>query len=119
MIVRCVKSAFVSAALLAAIAMSSGTAYANSPSADTELVRAAYQNLKHGDARAAVVQFTKAIDAGQLEPEILANALLNRALAYQQLGGHEQAVSDYTAALALAVMARPLQATALYNRGLS
>jgi tetratricopeptide (TPR) repeat protein len=119
MIVRCVRSAFVSAAVLAAIAMSGGTAHANSPSTDTELVRSAYQNLKQGDAKAAVLQFTKAIDSGQLEPEIQANALLNRALAYQHLGGHEQAVSDYTAALALGVMARPLQATALYNRGLS
>jgi Tfp pilus assembly protein PilF len=119
MIVRCVKSAFVSAALLAAVAMSGGTSFASSTSAGNELAKAAYQNLKQGNAKAAAFQFTKAIESGELEPEVQANALLNRALAYQRLGNHEHAVSDYTAAIALGVMSRSLQATALYNRGLS
>lgn len=117
--VRCVKSAFVSAALLAAIAAFSGTAMANFHSSGSDLVREAYATLKQGDARTAIVQFTQAIDSGRLEPELKANALLNRALAYQQAGSHEAAIADYTEALALDVMERPLRATALYNRGLS
>lgn len=119
MMVRCVKSAFVSAALLAAITASSGTAYANSHSPVSDMVRAAYATLQQGDAATAIGQFTQAIDSGQLEPELKANALLNRALAFQQAGKHEAAIADYTDALALDVMARPLRATALYNRGLS
>lgn len=117
--VRCVKSAFVSAALLAAIAMSCGTANANSPSSGTDMVRAAYSTLKQGDARTAIGQFTQALNSGALEPEVKANALLNRALAQQQVGNHQAAIADYSAALALDVMAQSLRATALYNRGLS
>jgi tetratricopeptide (TPR) repeat protein len=119
MIVRCVKSAFVSAAFLAAIATSCGTAYANSSSLGAEMVRVAYSTLKQGNAKAAIGQFTQAINSGDLEPELKANALLNRALAYQQSGNHEAAVSDYTQAIALDVMAQPLRATALHNRGVS
>ncbi len=119
MIVRCVKSAFVSAAFLAAIATSCGTAYANSSSPGAEMVRAAYSTLKQGNAKAAVSQFTQAINSGDLEPELKANALLNRALAYQQTGNHEAAITDYTQAMALDVMGQPLRATALYNRGVS
>ncbi len=119
MIVRCVKSAFVSAALLAAIATSCGTAYANSSSPGVELARAAYSTLKQGNAKQAASLFTHAINSGDLEPELKANALLNRALAYQQSGNHEAAIADYTQAMALDVMAQPLRATALYNRGVS
>lgn len=119
MIVRCVKSAFVSAALLAAIATSCGTAYANSSSPGVELARAAYSTLKQGNAKQAASLFTHAINSGDLEPELKANALLNRALAYQQIGNHEAAVADYTQAMALNVMAQSLRATALYNRGVS
>jgi tetratricopeptide (TPR) repeat protein len=119
MIVRCVKSAFVSAAFLAAIATSCGTAYANSTSPGAEMVRAAYSTLKQGNAKAAVGQFTQAINNGDLEPELKANALLNRALAYQQTGNHQAAIADYSQAMALDVMGQPLRATALYNRGVS
>jgi tetratricopeptide (TPR) repeat protein len=119
MIVRCVKSAFVSAAFLAAIATSCGTAYANSSSPGAEMVRAAYSTLKQGNARAAVGQFTQAIESGDLEPELKVNALLNRALAHQQTGNHEAAIADYSQAMALDVMGQPLRATALYNRGVS
>ena len=119
MSVRRVKSAFVSAAFLAALAMSCGTASANPAAQNAELARAAYATLQRGDAEAAIQQFSKAIDSKQLEPEVLANALLNRALAYQQLAKHEAAIEDYSAAIALDSMSSTLRATALYNRGLS
>ena len=119
MIVRCVKSAFVSAAFLAAIATSCGTAYANSSSPGAAMVRDAYSTLKQGNAKAAAQQFTQAIDSGDLEPELKANALLNRALAYQQTGNHEAAIADYSQAMALDAIGQPLRATALYNRGVS
>jgi tetratricopeptide (TPR) repeat protein len=119
MIVRCVKSAFVSAALLAALATSCGTASANPASQNAEMVRAAYSELRNGNAEAAIEKFSKAIESRAMEPEVLANALLNRALAYQQTGKHEAAVEDYTAAIALDAMSPSLRATALHNRGLS
>jgi tetratricopeptide (TPR) repeat protein len=50
---------------------------------------------------------------------VLANALLNRGLAYQQLSEHQKAIDDYTAALQLDAMSAEMRATALYNRGLS
>jgi tetratricopeptide (TPR) repeat protein len=54
-----------------------------------------------------------------LPTEVLANALLNRGLAYQQLSEHQEAIDDYTAALQLDAMSAEMRATALYNRGLS
>jgi tetratricopeptide (TPR) repeat protein len=117
--VRCVTLAYVSAAFLAASAMNHGTAFANSSADYVELVRQAYQDLQQGDATKAIGEFSQAIDSGTLEPEVAVNALLNRALAYQQSGVHDKAIDDYTAALKMNVMAPALRATALYNRGLS
>ncbi|NMD07677.1 MAG: tetratricopeptide repeat protein [Phyllobacteriaceae bacterium] len=117
--VRRVSFAFVSAAFLAAFATNGSSALANSSSAQVKLTRDAYQSLQSGDADAAIASYTKAIKSRALEPEVLANALLNRALAYQQKAADEQAIADYTQALALDAMAPALRATALYNRGLS
>jgi tetratricopeptide (TPR) repeat protein len=117
--VRCVTLAYVSAAFLAATAMNHGTAFANSSSDYVELVRQAYQDLQQGDATKAIGEFSQAIDSGTLEPEIAVNALLNRALAWQQTNEHEKAIDDYSSALKMNVMAPALRATALYNRGLS
>ncbi len=117
--VRCVNLAFVSAAFLAAIAMNGSSALATSPSSQLKLTQAAYQALQSGDADSAIAGYTKAMAAKSVEPEIRANALLNRALAYQQKAMHEAAIADYSTALALDVMAPKLRATALYNRGLS
>ena len=117
--VRRVSFAFVSAAFLAAFAMNGSPALANSSSAQVSLTRDAYQALQAGDADAAIASYTQAINSRQLEKEVLANALLNRALAYQQKSADEQAVADYTQALALDSMSPNLRATALYNRGLS
>jgi tetratricopeptide (TPR) repeat protein len=117
--VRCVTLAYVSAAFLAASAMNHGTAFANSSSDYLELVRQAYQDLQQGDSTKAISEFSQAIDSGSLEPEVAVNALLNRALAWQQTNQHEKAVEDYSTALKMNVMAPALRATALYNRGLS
>jgi Tfp pilus assembly protein PilF len=117
--VRCVTLAYVSAAFLAASAMNHGTAFANSSSDYSELVRQAYHDLQQGDATKAIGEFSQAIDSGSLEPEIAVNALLNRALAWQQTSQHEKAIEDYSSALKMNVMAPTLRATALYNRGLS
>jgi tetratricopeptide (TPR) repeat protein len=117
--VRRVSFAFVSAAFLAAFATSCGTAYANSSDVNTQLVRKAYATLQSGDAKAAIGEFSDAISSDMLEPEVLANALLNRALAHQQLQEFPMAIADYDAAIKLNVMAPALRSTALYNRGLA
>ena len=117
--VRCVKLAFVSAALLAAIATSCGTAYANSAAESAAKARLAYATLQKGDVDTAIEQFSSAIESRELEPEVLANALLNRALAFQLKGRHDQAIDDYSSALNLDAMSPSLRSTALYNRGLS
>lgn len=117
--VRRVSLAFVSAAFLAAFAMNGSSAFAASSSASSKLARSAYQALQAGDVDGAISQYSKAIGAEGLEPEVLANALLNRALAFQQKGQNAEAIADYTSALDLDAMAPTLRATALYNRGLS
>jgi hypothetical protein len=51
--------------------------------------------------------------------ELVANALLNRALANQNLGRHGKAIEDYSAAMSSETMPPPLRAVVYYNRGLS
>lgn len=116
--VRSVPFAFVSAAFFAAIAMTCGTANA-SPASNAAVAHEAYTAMQQGDLQSAEAKFSDAISSQELEPEILANALLNRALVYQQLGKHGHAIEDYTAALNLDVISPSLRSTALYNRGLS
>jgi tetratricopeptide (TPR) repeat protein len=119
MIVRCVKTALVRAALLAALATSCGTAFANSSSSFNDPVKAGYAALQAGQADAAIAAFSDAIATNSLQPETLVNVLLNRALAYQQAGNHPKALEDYTAAISMDVMSPVLRGTALHNRGLS
>jgi tetratricopeptide (TPR) repeat protein len=116
MSVRTLLLASVCSAFLAASAAVSGTAAATS---DSKLVSQAYKALQVGDAAAAVTAYTQAIESRKLEPEVLANALLNRGLSYQKLNEHEHAVEDYTAAMRIDAMSGKLRALALYNRGLS
>ena len=118
---RNVYLASVCAAFLAASAAVSGPAAAANASAqkNLELASTAYRSLAAGDPASAIASYTSAIESRQLEPEVLANALLNRALAYQHLNQHDLAVADYTAALRIDAMSAELRATALYNRGLS
>ncbi len=108
--------ASVCSAFLAASAAVSGAAAATP---NGKLVSQAYKALQVGDAAAAVEAYGQAIESRKLEPEVLANALLNRGLAYQRLNEHEFAIDDYTAAMRIDAMSGKLRALALYNRGLS
>ncbi|MGQ0484171.1 MAG: SPOR domain-containing protein [Hyphomicrobiales bacterium] len=110
--------ASVSAAFLAASVAASGPAAA-AENSSAEIVKDAYRALAGGQPQDAIAGFSLAIESRELAPEILANALLNRALAYQHLGQDEEALDDYTAALRLDAMSAQLRAMALYNRGLS
>ena len=111
--------ASVCAAFLAASVAVSGPATAAAQSPSALLASAAYKALSGGDAVTAIASYTTAIESRELEPEVLANALLNRGLAYQYLDQHEQAVGDYSAALRIDAMSAKLRSMALYNRGLS
>lgn len=116
--VRMVFLASVSAAFLAASAAVSGLAAATvNPNA--LLAQEAYKSLSSGNAAAAVAAYGKAIESRDLAPEVLANALINRGLAFQHLDQHAAAIDDYTAALRLDAMSASLRAKTLYNRGLS
>ncbi len=116
--VRCVTLAFVSSVFLAALGANSGSVLATSNSVNP-LTTQAYTALAAGDGDRAIALYSQAIESRELAPELLANALLNRALAYQQQKKHILAIDDYTAALSLDAMSGDLRATALYNRGLS
>ena len=113
--VRSVALAFVSSVYLVALGANIGSALATT----NPVASQAYQALTSGDSAKAISLYSFAIESRGLEPEVLANALLNRALAYQQQGQSAKAVDDYSAALALDAMSAELRATALYNRGLS
>jgi tetratricopeptide (TPR) repeat protein len=108
--------ASVCSVFLAASAAASGAVAAT---AENKLVSDAYKALQDGDPAFAVTAYGKAIESRALDPEVLANALLNRGLAYQRLNEHEFAIDDYTAALRIDAMSGNLRALALYNRGLS
>ena len=116
MSVRKILLASVCSAFLAASAAVSGAAAATTGS---QLISRAYKALQIGDAAAAASAYGQAIESRQLEPEVLANALLNRGLAFQRLNEHELAIDDYTAAMRIDAMSAKLRALALYNRGLS
>lgn len=116
--VRSVTFAFVSTVFFAALGATSSSGLATTPSLDP-LATQAYSALASGDNAGAIALYSKAIETRSLAPELLANALLNRALAYQQLKQPDLAVDDYSAALNLDAMSAELRATALYNRGLA
>jgi tetratricopeptide (TPR) repeat protein len=97
----------------------SGPAFATTQNPNVLIAEQAYQALAAGDQRAAISAYSQAIESQDLPTEVLANALLNRGLAYQQTAEHQEAIDDYTAALRLDAMSAELRATALYNRGLS
>jgi tetratricopeptide (TPR) repeat protein len=115
--IRSVLLACVCTAFLAAPAAVGGTIATNQNSVN--LATAARSALQAGDLETAIAGYSEAIEARDLAPEQLANALINRGYAYQQAGEHDRAVDDYTAALRIDAMSGKLRATALYNRGLS
>ena len=106
------------AVLLAAGAAVAG-AQDTEKSPEVALVEMAYRELTAGRSADAIVSYTQAIESQSLPPELVANALLNRALANQNLGRHEAAVNDYSAAMESGDMPPPLRAVVFYNRGLS
>ena len=116
--VRSVSLALVSSVLFAALVANPGSTGAATGSA-VALSAAGYQALASGDANKAVPLFTQSIESRELGPDALANTLLNRALAYQQLSDSGKAIDDYTAALNLEAMNSDLRARVLYNRGLA
>jgi tetratricopeptide (TPR) repeat protein len=119
MSIRSVILASVSSAFLAASVAASGSAFAATDDSDVAIATQAYQALAAGDQAAAIAGYSQAIESRTLPTEVLANALLNRGLAHQQLAEHQLAIDDYTSALQLDAMGGQLRATALYNRGLS
>ena len=70
-------------------------------------------NAAFGDGRydAAIELFSRAILAGDLEPEALAITFNNRGVAYSELGDYDRAIKDYQQALALV----PKDPTAIKN----
>jgi tetratricopeptide (TPR) repeat protein len=70
-------------------------------------------NAAFGDGRydAAIESFSRAILAGDLEPEALAITFNNRGVAYSELGDYDRAIKDYQQALALV----PKDPTAIKN----
>lgn len=119
MSVRSVILASVSSAFLAACVAASGPAFAATKNPNEIIAEQAYRALAAGDQRAAINAYSQAIESQDLPTEVLANALLNRGLAHQQVDLYQDAIDDYTAALRLDAMSAELRATALYNRGLS
>jgi tetratricopeptide (TPR) repeat protein len=106
------------AVLLAAGAAVAGAKDTNKPP-EVALVEAAYRQLTAGRSADAIASYTKAIESQKLPAELVANALLNRALANQNLGRDGKAVEDYSAAMNSQTMPPPLRAVVYYNRGLS
>ena len=106
------------AVLLAAGAAVAGAKDTNKPP-EIALVETAYRQLTAGRSADAIASYTKAIESQKLPSALVANALLNRALANQNLGRHGKAVEDYSAAMASDDLPPPLRAVVFYNRGLS
>jgi tetratricopeptide (TPR) repeat protein len=108
----------IGAVLLAAGAAVGGATGAKKPP-EIALVETAYRELTAGRSVDAIASYTEAINSQSLPPELLVNALLNRALAYQNVGRDREAIDDYSAAMQMDAMTPPLRAVVLYNRGLS
>jgi lipoprotein NlpI/cell division protein FtsN len=115
---RSVLLACVCFAFLAAPA-AVGETIATNQNSSVSLSVQARAALQAGDVQTAIAGYSEAIEARDLKPEQLANALINRGYAFQQAQEHDRAVDDYTAALRIDAMSAKLRATALYNRGLS
>ncbi len=109
--------ASVCSVLLAASAAAPAAAGAVETSPSAIAVKA-FDALSGGDAQRAVLLFNEAIESRRLPPELLARALLNRALAHQKLGQRREAIGDYEAALRIDALDGRARAIALYNRGL-
>ena len=114
-----IRTLFLASVCSVVLAASAVPARAAAPSPDIKLASEAFKALQAGDAQTAVTDYSQAIDSRSLPADVLANALLNRGLAYQRLNEHEFAIDDYTAALRIDALSGKVRALALYNRGLS
>ena len=114
-----IRTLFLASVCSVVLVASAVPAWPAASTPETELAAQAYKALQSGDAQAAVTDYSQAIDSRALPPDVLANALLNRGLAYQRLNEHEFAIDDYTAALRIDALSGKVRALALYNRGLS
>ena len=122
MSIKSVAIVSVCTALLAASAavpVSSATLDNSLKLAAVEAANNGYKFLLAGRAKRAIKSYTRAIESRKLPISQLGHALLNRALARQNLGQHKLAVEDYKTALRLDTMSTRLRAVALYNRGVS
>jgi serine/threonine-protein kinase len=68
---------------------------------------------KAGEHEKAVRAYTRIIQAGSTDPEVLAGASYNRGILLLKVGDHDQAIHDFTRALE----AKPGWPEAHYNRG--
>jgi len=118
MMIKSVALASVCTVLLAATAAAPVAAAAEKPR-EIQLVEEAYKDLLAGKAKEAVAGYSEAIESRALGADALAQALLNRALAWQNLGQHREAIDDYSTAMRLDALSARMRAVALYNRGLS
>lgn len=114
-----IRTLFLASVCSVVLVASAVPAWPAADTAETQLAAEAYKALQAGDPETAVADYTKAIDSRALPPDVLANALMNRGLAYQRLNEHEFAIDDYTAALRVDALSGKVRALALYNRGLS
>jgi len=114
-----IRTLFLASVCSVVLAASAAPALSAASTPETQLAAEAYKALQAGDAQTAVTDYSQAIDSRALPPDVLANALLNRGLAYQRLNEHEFAIDDYTAALRIDALSGKVRALALYNRGLS
>ncbi len=118
-----VMSVSVCSVLLAASAAVPVSASAANKTTDNSIsIKAAsygYAALIDGRYNTSIRQYSRAIESRKLPTEILARALLNRALAFQKTSKFTNAIKDYTAALSLDALSPKMRAVALYNRGLA
>lgn len=74
-------------------------------------VRTGNTAFNEGRYEAAVEAYTRAVLAGDLDPEALAVTFNNRGVAYSELGDYDRAIQDYTQSLSL----KPKDKTAIKN----
>ena len=75
--------------------------FAEQMSKGVEASNNCYDQFRTGNMKAAVDFCTQAIDSGDLEKDDLVSALINRGVAFRNLGKYQRAIVDYTTALKL------------------